>query len=693
MKKTLRQSTLELLGLGSALDIFRRGRLPIGTSELVDTVFGPPGERGAMVISGAGGIVGAGKAMQFGSRLQPYDVPIVALDLPGAPDGLSRQYQGLHRSFGADGANSIMQNIVRLSYDGRKLPASLSTYNPRYLLEAIPENLDMKKDHYAMFRKAFPDVSIWSVTSGFPSAQLGVGIAHPAFPHETNKVWEIVEPAPSPQTQMLWALGLIPMPVSDHWSFVLDVFFCGLTLAGVRYHDATNMPFWKIDKYVRRMLGPNPFRAHDSIGAAGANFLTWSCLHHLGLEYGPLFEPSRVLTERSVSGANWFPMDHFRPLVNWDVADDELMQALILGPLFQMTSIVLHEKRAHLSLMNSIGELCAQFRRGILSTARSTGADEIRRIVKTYHKVHPAAAKTKWYPAEFNKMETPAWQQLYVNAEHDGTAGVITIGRESYNADVDAELNRAIDWLMANSIRRVIISGDFHLSTQMVGADTSDFFPAIEDTAAGKAIATGWSATARRLNNDFDISVGFVHGKRCMGGFLELMTHCHYLIATTDVTFAMPEVTLPVVPGMEGCHWPFRKAPAETWPRLIRMLLEGGSVKAADTVGWLTDFAGPLEAALGKAWELMEKGRQALPMRRLAAGSLNVDVNSVRISATQNPAIKEARTAIARCIADSCGARLQDAIRIQAAHSADFMVTDLCRKGRVGGEYDKVTRV
>ena len=76
-------------------------------------------------------------------------------------------------------------------------------------------------------------------------------------------------------TQLLWSLGLVPVMVGDYWSFVLDVLFTGLTQAGIRYHEATNMPFWKIDKYVRQSGGPNPFRAHDTIGAVGSNFLTW----------------------------------------------------------------------------------------------------------------------------------------------------------------------------------------------------------------------------------------------------------------------------------------------------------------------------------------------------------------------------------------------------------------------------------
>jgi len=72
----------------------------------------------------------------------------------------------------------------------------------------------------------------------------------------------------------------------------------------------------------------------------------------------------------------------------------------------------------------------------------------------------------------FEHIEDTEWQQLYVNAEHDGEVGVITISRESLNWDVINELNRAVDWLVAEKIRKVIVTGDFHMSTQMVGADT-----------------------------------------------------------------------------------------------------------------------------------------------------------------------------------------------------------------------------
>jgi enoyl-CoA hydratase/carnithine racemase len=694
--KYLRTPTLELLGLGSVLEIFQRGRLPVATDELVEEVFGKPSDRGALVISGANGIVGAGKMVQLGSRLQPYGVTMVGLDFPDAPDGIGAQYPGLQAAFGREQASEIMSNVIRLNYNGRQLPAQLKGLRPAFLLEAIPEILEVKKSHYAVFREAFPKIEIRSVTSGFPSAELGVGIAHPAFPHQINKIWETVEEKPSAVTRLFWALGLIPVPVSDHWSFVLDVLFCGLTLAGLRYHRASNMPFWKIDKYVRRLLGPNPFRAHDAIGAAGANFLTWSCLHHLARKYGQLFEPTPELDYRRTSGQDWYPPNHFRPVVDWRLAGDNAdnFEDWLLGPMIQMTSLLLHENRAHLSVINMIGESCAQFRKGVIALVRELGVDKAVKIVKSYHDLHPGADANCWYPEAFERMDDSQWQQLYVNAEHDGKVGVITIGRESYNSDVDAELNRAIDWLKTEGVERVILTGDFHLSTQLVGADTSEFYAALEDADVGARIASTWSATARRFHDEFRVSVGFINGKRCLGGMLELMMHCHYLLAVNDVSLGMPEVTLPVVPGMEGCHWPFRKTSSENWPKLLELLLSGRQTKAEKAVGWLIDYAGPLEESLATAWKVATEGEAGpIPMRKMAEGTLTEMPSSTGLSDSGNPALEAARKAIFDCIGESCGSPLAEAIGIQAKHSAGFMSSNGCRNGVIGSECAKVMNV
>ncbi len=147
MEKAIRQSSLQTLGLGSVVGIFKRGALPVETAELVDRVFGAAGDRGCLVISGANGIVGAGKTMQLGSRLAAYGITVAALDFPGVPAGISRQFSGLARNFGKEQAAQIMSNVVQFTYDGSHLPKQLAALKPRFLLEAVPEVLEIKKSH------------------------------------------------------------------------------------------------------------------------------------------------------------------------------------------------------------------------------------------------------------------------------------------------------------------------------------------------------------------------------------------------------------------------------------------------------------------------------------------------------------------------------------------------------------------
>src|SRR5262249_61098233 len=120
-----------------------------------------------------------------------------------------------------------------------------------------------------------------------------------------------------------------------------------------------------------------------------------------------------------------------------------------------------------------------------------------------------------------------------------------------------------------------------------------------------------------------EVSVGFVAGKRLLGGMLELLMHCHHLVAVDDARLGWPEVTLPVVPGMEGCHWPFRRAPHEQWGRLMRMLLTGETVRAPDAVGWLADHAAPMNDALAHTWALAGGDARGATRRPLEAGRLD----------------------------------------------------------------------
>jgi enoyl-CoA hydratase/carnithine racemase len=164
--------------------------------------------------------------------------------------------------------------------------------------------------------------------------------------------------------------------------------------------------------------------------------------------------------------------------------------------------------------------------------------------------------------------------------------------------------------------------------------------------------------------------------------------------AVESAQLGMPEVTLPVVPGMEGCHWPFRKAKSEHWPRLLHLLLSGRPVAAGDTVGWLIDYAGPMNDVLATAWKVASGRDAGIARRPLEEGSLEGVPGDVSgLAPAGSPATEAARRAIAEAVQASCGATLADALAIQARHSAEFMVTETCRRGLVGGEYTRTMKV
>lgn len=170
------------------------------------------------------------------------------------------------------------------------------------------------------------------------------------------------------------------------------------------------------------------------------------------------------------------------------------------------------------------------------------------------------------------------------------------------------------------------------------------------------------------------------------------MAHCHYLIAPEDAQLGMPEVTLPVVPGMEGCHWPLRKAAEKDRTKLVSLLLTGAPVRAKDAVGWLVDFAGPMPQAMKTAWQVASNGDHGLKRRSVEQKALKAP-SAAGVPAADGAANEAARKAILDSIQASCGATLAEALGIQAKHSAGFMTSKVCLGGAIGAEYTKTMRV
>jgi hypothetical protein len=55
--------------------------------------------------------------------------------------------------------------------------------------------------------------------------------------------------------------------------------------------------------------------------------------------------------------------------------------------------------------------------------------------------------------------------------------------------------------------------------------------------------------------------------------------------------------------------------------------------------------------------------------------------------------MEAARKAIMDTVIDSCSADLNEALTIQAKHSANFMISKFCKQGKIGAEYNRVMNV
>ena len=116
-------------------------------------------------------------------------------------------------------------------------------------------------------------------------------------------------------------------------------------------------------------------------------------------------------------------------------------------------------------------------------------------------------------------------------------------------------------------------------------------------------------------------------------------------------------------------------------------------MSAKDAVGWLIDYTGSHNEALQIAWKIASGKDHSLVKRDVKENALDEISFDIKLQVPDNPGMEAARKAIIGTIRDSCGTDLQNALTIQAKHSAEFMISDTCNNGRIGAEFKRVMDV
>jgi enoyl-CoA hydratase len=158
-----------------------------------------------------------------------------------------------------------------------------------------------------------------------------------------------------------------------------------------------------------------------------------------------------------------------------------------------------------------------------------------------------------------------------------GNVGLITLNRpralNALNSELIEELNTALSiFEMEHDIGCTVITGSDKAFA--AGADVKEMAGKSYVDAYMGEFLSGWTGLARARKPMIAAVSGF-----CLGGGLELAMMCDFIIATETARFALPEITLGIMPGAGGTQRLTRfigKAKA------MEMILTGRTMAAAE---------------------------------------------------------------------------------------------------------------
>jgi enoyl-CoA hydratase len=166
--------------------------------------------------------------------------------------------------------------------------------------------------------------------------------------------------------------------------------------------------------------------------------------------------------------------------------------------------------------------------------------------------------------------------ELIITETH-GAVGLITFNRpkalNALNAQVIAELNTALAGFDADAaVRSVVITGNEKAFA--AGADLKE----MKDLTKAEAFASDFLATWDLLGSINKPVIAAVAGY-CLGGGFEYALACDFIIAADTAKFALPEVTLGIMPGVGGTQ---RLTKIIGKSKAMEMILTGRMIDVAE---------------------------------------------------------------------------------------------------------------
>lgn len=201
------------------------------------------------------------------------------------------------------------------------------------------------------------------------------------------------------------------------------------------------------------------------------------------------------------------------------------------------------------------------------------------------------------------------WQ--YIRTEIEDRIATLTIDHppvNSFNRQVVAELEEAIDELLANDeVKAIVITGG-GTNAFVAGADIPEIKNLLENPGENYAASREFIERGQRLFLKIERAtkpiIAAINGF-CLGGGLELAMACHMRVCSDRARLGQPEINLGIIPGWGGTQ---RLTRIVGKGKAIELILTGDMITAQEAYRLnLVNKVVPAGAVLKEARDLARK--------------------------------------------------------------------------------------
>lgn len=500
-------------------------------------------------------VIGAGNmGSGIAQKVATEGMPVVLVDVDQArvDAGLARIEKMLEegvarRIFTADRAAAVRARVTGSSDWSALADAGL-------VIEAVFEDLAVKRDVFRRLDEACPDAILATNTSSFYVRDVAAATKHPErvlglhyFYHPAkNRLVEVVGHAGTDAAafEAAWAaqevIGKTPIRSADAPGFVVNRYFVPWLNEAVRLLEAGIADIATIDAAAKKTfaIGMGPFELMNVTGVPIALHAATT----LGRELGPFYAPAAALAAQVASGKDW------------DLAGtvDETRHAVVadrlLGVVVMVAAQLVSDGVGTVEETDIGARVGLRWSRGPFELANDLGMDRARALVEAVAKPFDLPL-----PAVLAQAPSGGIPIRLVAAHKRGRLASVWIQRpDAMNALNDAVVGQlaaaladapaAPGLVLGGSGKAFVAGADIKFFVEQLKRDGIDEIERF--TAAGAQVLAGLSGGSRPV-------VARVHGLS-LGGGSELALACDHVACSPKGSFGFPETGLGIYPGLGG---------------------------------------------------------------------------------------------------------------------------------------------